>query len=123
MTAGRDVVRELTIASPRRPLQVEEFLCEIAWEILQDPVPEFVRPAWHVTVMEKRTPRLRLAVRWHCGHGSLLHRQDGPGTALTRRGFRHALTPTPTPTPIGQLTPLKPWLQYPPGFFARYCWW
>ena len=24
--------------------------------------------------------------------------------------------------PIAQATPLKPWLQYPPGFRARYCW-
>jgi hypothetical protein len=28
-----------------------------------------------------------------------------------------------TPNPIGQATPV-PWSgQYPPGFFARYCWW
>ena len=26
-------------------------------------------------------------------------------------------------TPTGQLTPVPPNPQYPPGFFARYCWW
>ena len=26
-------------------------------------------------------------------------------------------------TPMGQLTPVPPRPQYPPGFLARYCWW
>ena len=26
-------------------------------------------------------------------------------------------------TPTGQVSPLGPWLQYPPGFLCRYCWW
>ncbi len=28
-----------------------------------------------------------------------------------------------TPNPIGQDTPVEWFGQYPPGFFARYCWW
>ena len=28
-----------------------------------------------------------------------------------------------TPSPIGQDTPVEWFGQYPPGFFARYCWW
>ena len=27
-----------------------------------------------------------------------------------------------TPAPIGQVTPVPPMPQYPPGFLARYCW-
>ena len=31
--------------------------------------------------------------------------------------------PVETPVPIGQETPVLWSGQYPPGFFARYCWW
>ena len=36
-----------------------------------------------------------------------------------KRSAAHADVATPT----GQLTPVPPRPQYPPGFFARYCWW
>lgn len=33
------------------------------------------------------------------------------------------LTDDQAPVPTGQLTPVPPIPQYPPGFFHRYCWW
>ena len=40
------------------------------------------------------------------------------GSAATPAGARQLLV-----RPTGQLTPVPPTPQYPPGFFARYCWW
>ncbi len=44
--------------------------------------------------------------------------------ALRARRARPAAQPAElTPVPIGQLTPVPPRPQYPPGFLSRYCWW
>ena len=37
-------------------------------------------------------------------------------------GKRNQRVGTDAETPTGQLTPVPPSPQYPPGFFARYCW-
>ena len=57
-----------------------------------------------------------------CRRGSRARRasERAVGRAGTGRG---ELTQPATAGPTGQLTPVPPIPQYPPGFLARYCWW
>ena len=74
---------------------------------------------------------------WLGGHGYqaagvVVRQRDSPGTRLSPRprgpgaqyvspGQCSAVATRATPT--GQVMPFGPWLQYPPGFLSRYCWW
>ncbi len=70
---------------------------------VRDAADQSVGAALHVSVQLGRVVVARPRRRWwRCAEGGAQ-----PASA----------------TPTGQLTPVPPMPQYPPGFFARYCWW
>ena len=61
------------------------------------------------TGLDVRCPALVFAVR--------------PGDGCWDVGLDDGTSVPADAMPTGQLTPVPPRPQYPPGFFARYCWW